>query len=106
MEKNLAKREDFLEEMGLELSLGERVRFGEAKERAVLEELRVNRAPDGAWQVGVTVHRLASGQEVLTEAQMIRQAGPQREWTQKIRQRHLDPKQEDIGTTILWNVFR
>lgn len=34
--KNLAKREDFSEEMGLELSLGERVRFGETKERAVL----------------------------------------------------------------------
>lgn len=61
----------------------------------------MNRAPDAAWQAGATAHRLASGQEVSMEAQMIWQAGPQRQWTQKIRQRHLDPKQQDIGTTIL-----
>ena len=40
MGKKLAKREDFLEEMGLELTLGEWVGFGEAKERAVLVRTR------------------------------------------------------------------
>lgn len=66
----------------------------------------MNKAPGGGWQMEVTVQRLASGQEMSVEAQMIQQAGPLRKWTWKVKQEHLDPKEQDKGATILWNVFR
>lgn len=66
----------------------------------------MNRAPDRVWQMGVTVQILVLGQEVPMEAQMIQQAGLLRKWTWKVKQRHLDPKEQNKGTIILWNVFR
>lgn len=56
--------------------------------------------------MGVTVQILVLGHEVSMEAQMIQQAGLLRKWTWKVKQRHLDPKGQDKGTIILWNVFR
>lgn len=56
--------------------------------------------------MGVTGHILALGHEVSMEAQMIQQAGLLRKWTWKVKQRHLDPKEQDKRTVILWNVFR
>lgn len=56
--------------------------------------------------MGVTVQILVLGQEVPVEAQMIQQAGLLRKWTWKVKQRHLDPKEQNKGTIILWNVFR
>lgn len=90
-------------ETGLERSLEGRARFRQARERRGYEG---NKAPERVWQMGVTGHILALGHEVSMEAQMIQQAGLLRKWTWKVKQRHLDPKEQVKMTVILWNVFR
>lgn len=61
----------------------------------------MNRAPGR-----VTVQILVLGQEVSMEAQMIQQAGLSKKVNLQVKQRHLDPKEQDKGAIILWNVFR